>query len=150
MKARISAGSFTPCVRSTPEDTSTADVPVTRIASATLSTVRPPARIHGAGARQPRSSDQSNRTALPPGRVAPGGGLASTSKPVGPASFERQIGGSRHAHRAPDRQTEAGPQRGNIRRAVELQDVEPHSFERSGDRLRRRIDEQAHARRTAG
>src|ERR1700722_10193138 len=54
MKVRIRAGSFTPRALSTPEDTSTARAPVVRIAAATLSTVRPPASIHGAGAVQPR------------------------------------------------------------------------------------------------
>ena len=49
MKARINAGSLTPRARSTPEETSTALAPVVRIASTTLSTVRPPASIHGAG-----------------------------------------------------------------------------------------------------
>ena len=108
MNARISAGSFTPRSRSTPDDTSTAVAPVIRIASATLSTVSPPARIHGAGARQPRSSDQSNRTALPPGRVASGGGLASTSSRSAPPAS---------AGRSARRATPTGRQTGRPKRA---------------------------------
>src|SRR6185312_1411583 len=75
----ISAGSLTPRALSTPDDVSTVVAPVSAIAADTLAGVRPPARIHGPGAFQPRSSDQLNDTALPPGRVAAGGGLASSS-----------------------------------------------------------------------
>ena len=97
--------------RSTPEETSTVVAPVARIASATLSGVRPPASIHGAGAGQPRSSDQSNRAALPPG---PGGGgrrLGLQHQRVGAAGVARQVGCRVDADRAPDRQAEARAQR---------------------------------------
>ena len=83
--ARIRSGSLTPFARSTPEDTSTAGAPDSRIASATFDGSSPPASSHGPGARQPRAMDQSNAAALPPGRVAPGGGFASISSASAPS-----------------------------------------------------------------
>ena len=77
-KAAILVASLTPGADSTPDDTSTYRAPVTRIASATLSGVKPPASIHGTGQRRPAIKRQSNDNPLPPGSSAVRGGLAST------------------------------------------------------------------------
>ena len=71
MKARISAGSFTPGVVSTPEDTSTPGGPAARIAAATLPGSRPPASSQGpAPASRPaatsRTAPRCRRAGLPP------------------------------------------------------------------------------------
>src|SRR4051794_34350228 len=93
MNARISAGSLTPLLRSTPDDTSTAGAPVCRMAAPTVSDVRPPASIQGPGAVQPLITDQSNVIALPPGRLAPAGAFASsTSRSAGWSAGGRSDG----------------------------------------------------------
>src|SRR5579875_225717 len=79
MKAAISAGSFTPGARSTPEETSTAFAPLAAIAVPTFAGVNPPAKIQGKVGFQPCSNDHEKDCAFPPGRVASGGALASST-----------------------------------------------------------------------
>ena len=63
-KAFIRAASLTPGAASTPEDTSTCCAPVKRIASATLSGVRPPASIQGRAQSRPEIKRQSKANPL--------------------------------------------------------------------------------------
>src|SRR5690606_25393210 len=60
MKARMRSGSFSPGVRSTPEETSTPAGRAIRNASATLVGSRPPESRNGAFAANPSSRCQSN------------------------------------------------------------------------------------------
>src|SRR5690606_13322504 len=69
MKASMSPGDFRPGAVSTPEETSTASAPVMRIASLTLSGVRPPESIQGISGRCPAISDQSKTRPFPPGKA---------------------------------------------------------------------------------
>ena len=111
---------------------------VAAIASATLSGSRPPARIHGAGAVQPRSAAQSNRRALPPGRVA------SLRRPWPPAAARphpRRAAADRPAPETPigppDGDAESGAKlRGAARPACRVAALEPQRVQRRGD-LRR-------------
>src|SRR5581483_1136577 len=75
MKLAISLASFSPRARSTPEETSTREAPVTLIASPTVSGVKPPDSANGALA--PMSACQSKGTPLPPASGASGAALAS-------------------------------------------------------------------------
>ena len=78
----------------------------------------PPASSHGPGACQPRSTDQSNGWALPPGRVAPAGPwrpAAARPHPPWPAGRSASV---RDAHGAPDLAAEAGPQLSNAGRGA--------------------------------
>src|SRR5262249_2695117 len=77
MKARILSASFSPGVRSTPEETSTPGAAVMRSASATLSASRPPESMNGAQVWTFSSSRQSKRLPSPPGRVAASSARAS-------------------------------------------------------------------------
>ncbi len=65
---------------STPDDTSTAPAPVSRVASPKLASSSPPARSQGSAILFPARSRQSKESPLPPG-IAPGtaGGFASKS-----------------------------------------------------------------------
>ncbi len=85
MKARIFAGSFTPGLLSTPEETSTCAAPEIRIASATFSGLRPPESVQSSWswARKPLRIDQSNALPKPPSRAAPGGGPRVEQEGVG-------------------------------------------------------------------
>src|SRR5690606_35265301 len=69
MKASMSPGDFRPGAVSTPDETSTVFAPVTRIASPTLSGVRPPDSIQGISGRCPAISDQSKTRPFPPGNA---------------------------------------------------------------------------------
>ena len=77
---------FMPGASSTPEDTSTPKAPLVRIASATFSGDKPPAKNHGLDQVSWAISSQSNAFALPPGRIASLGGLASNIKKSATAS----------------------------------------------------------------
>src|SRR5258705_251956 len=77
IKLRIISGSLMPGELSTPEDTSTPPARVTRTASATLSTLRPPETMKGSLRSRFSSTCQSNTAPSPPGRVAPFGARAS-------------------------------------------------------------------------
>ena len=141
------SGSLTPRSFLTPDETSTASAPVFLIASATLLAVSPPARIHGTGARQSRSSDQSNRVALPPGRVAPVGAFASSTSRSAPS--EASVRSSLEATPT-ERQTgkpNRAPKSRNVHAAVDLQHVELHKLQRRGNHLSCRINEQPDPRR---
>src|SRR6185312_6518878 len=67
--ARTLAGSFSPGLRSTPEETSTASAREILTASARFSGLSPPESIQGSGQLFWRSSSQSKARALPPGRA---------------------------------------------------------------------------------
>src|SRR6185437_3905483 len=77
MNSRILAGSFSPGLRSTPDDTSTPGALVMRNASATLPASSPHDSMNGIRESTPASSVQSNGVPSPPGRVASLGGRAS-------------------------------------------------------------------------
>ena len=151
MNARISAGSFTP--RRAPRRT-THRPPSRRWRGSPWRRCPASGRRPAATAPAPSSraaATSRTRAALPPGRVAPAGGFASSSSASAPAGVARQVGGGADADRAPDRQAEARAQRGAaIAPAVELQHIQPHRVQHRGDRVVGRLDEQADARRAAG
>src|SRR6185295_6457176 len=70
MNARILSASFSPGVRSTPDETSTPGDAVMRSASATLPAWRPPESMNGTVTARASSSRQSKLLPRPPGRVA--------------------------------------------------------------------------------
>src|SRR3990170_3933975 len=74
-KRLTSSSSFSPGARSTPEDTSTKDAPVSLMASPTVSGVRPPDSAKGG--LIPLRASQLKGTPLPPGSSASGEALAS-------------------------------------------------------------------------
>ena len=148
--ARISAGSLMPRARSTPEDTSTQRAPVTRIASATLSGVRPPASTQ-ARARSSRAAATSRswprcrRGASHPAAASP----RSPARPPRPRRAGRSDAVAMPTARQTGRPNRARSAARSPDLAVELQRVQPHRGERRRDRVRHRIDEQADPPRTA-
>lgn len=112
-KLRINAGSFSPRMRSTPDETSTAGAPLAATASATLSGVSPPASSQGTGACQARMIDQSNATPLPPGRAEPGSCRDSITNPSSP-----ELAGSSAEVATPTACQTGRPNRSRIRLAT--------------------------------
>ena len=142
------AGSFSPGLDSTPEETSTNEARVARMASATLSGVRPPDRMKGTCSLTPLSTPQSKAVPCPPGRVAPSGGLGVEQDVVDHgAVVERLAGviGGRHLDGLDDRQVPAtadvdGPVRALI--AVQLQGIGPDGLDHGIDQRVLGIDQQ--------
>src|SRR5262245_51219759 len=79
MNSRILSRSFSPGLRSTPDETSTPGACVIRSAVATLSGSRPPESMKGMLRSRCSSRCQSNDLPSPPGRVASRGARASNS-----------------------------------------------------------------------
>ena len=136
------SGSFSPGLDSTPEETSTIGAPVARMASATLSGVRPPESMNGTWSLTPSSVRQSKGAPLPPGRVLSAGARASNRIEVGGAAVgERGLRVLRrldldrlHDGRAPA----AADVGGALRRllAMQLQEI---GRRRSHDRVDQRV-----------